>query len=125
MNNRFFKQTITIFQFDKKNQSFNKYVIKNVYFRYEEKTQMTDNGLIKVSGGSITIPSEYALFNNQKAVDLYNIEWFVNSKSYIMEGQTVYTDYSEIMKKCNAMRVTSVQDNRKGNLQHIKIEVEK
>ena len=141
MNNRFFKQTVTLFLFNKKEQKFDRFVIKNVYFRYVEKTQMTDNGLIRSSGGSVTIPSKFATIDGTKAIHSYNKKvtnllnfvlngiltskvWTLNSKSYVVEGEVQDMSYTELVSKYHIYRITSVQDNRKGNLQHIKIEVE-
>lgn len=141
MNDRFFKQTITLFLFNKKVQKFERFVLKNVYFRYAEKTQMTDNGILRKSGGSITIPCKYTKLGESKAIYTYRKKhfnvlnfvlnsiltsktWTLNGKSFVLEGEIEDMDYTELVKKYHIMRVTSVQDNRKGNLQHIKIEVQ-
>jgi hypothetical protein len=139
MNDRFFKQTVTLFLFNKESQEFDRIVIDNVYFRYFEKTRMTDNGLIRTSGGSVTIPLEYAKIEDTKALYSYKSNnnilefvlngiltsktWSLDSKSFVIEGNVPDMTYSELIKQYHIYRVTSVQDNRKGNLQHIKIEV--
>lgn len=139
MNDRFFKQTVTLFLFNKESQEFDRIVIDNVYFRYAEKTRMTDNGLIRTSGGSVTIPLEYAKIEDTKALYSYKTNnnilefvlngiltsktWSLDSKSFVIEGNIPDMTYSELIKQYHIYRVTSVQDNRKGNLQHIKIEV--
>lgn len=141
MNDRFFKQTVTLFLFNKENQDFDRIVINNVYFRYAEKTTMTENGLIRASGGSITIPLEYAKIGETKALYTYKAKtnnilnfvlngllngktWSINSKSYVVEGNIEDMSYNELVQKYHTFRITSVQDNRKGNLQHIKLEVQ-
>lgn len=139
MNDRFFKQTVTLFLFNKESQEFDRIVIDNVYFRYAEKTRMTDNGLIRTSGGSVTIPLAYAKIEDTKALYSYKSNnnilefvlegiltsktWSLDSKSFVIEGNIPDMTYSELIKQYHIYRVTSVQDNRKGNLQHIKIEV--
>ena len=141
MNDKFFKQTITLFLFNKENQKFDRFVIDNVYFRHHTSTRMTENGIINTSSGSVTSPSEYAKILNQNAVYSYNAKgnnilnfvlngvltgktWTLNGKSFIIEGNVGNDTYNELVKKYVVHRVVSVQDNRKGNLQHIKIEVE-
>lgn len=139
MNDRFFKQTVTLFLFNKESQEFDRIVIDNVYFRYAEKTNMTDNGLIRSSGGSITIPLEYAKIEDTKALYSYKSNnnilefvlngilttktWSLDLKSYAIEGNIPEMSYKDLVSKYHVFRITSVQDNRKGNLQHIKIEV--
>lgn len=141
MNNRFFKQTVTLFLFRREEQIYDRFVINNVYFRHNVATQMTDNGIIRTSKGSITIPVDFATINGENALKTYNIKgnsllntiltgvfvnktWTVNGKSYVVEGEVEELNYPELIKKYHVHRITSVQDNRKGNLQHIKIEVE-
>jgi len=142
MNDRFFKQTITLFLFNKKEQNFDRFVINKVYFRHHVSTRMTDNGLINTSAGSITIPCEFAeIKDGGKAIYSYNANantildfilngilaektWTLNGKSFVIEGEIEDMPYNELAQKYTLHRVTSVQDNRKGNLQHIKIEVE-
>lgn len=141
MNDRFFKQTVTLFLFNKESQEFDRIVIDNVYFRYKEKTTMTENGILRSSGGSITIPLEYAKIGDTKALYAYksqtnnvlnfilngllsNKTWSIDSKSYVVEGNIEDTTYSELVRQYHTFRITSVQDNRKGKLQHIKLEVQ-
>jgi len=68
------------------------------------------NGIEKASTGSITIPTRK------------NIDILVND--YIIEG-IIKDDlnYKELLKKYQIFKVVSVDDNRKGNLQHYKIGV--
>lgn len=120
----FFKDTITLFLFDKSTQSFNQYVIKNVYFRHAIATRMTEEGLIRVSSGSITIPIEYA------EIGELNLEELTSKNSYVVEGEVsdmsyvAKMTYNDLVKNYHLFRITSVADNRKGGLQHFKLEVE-
>lgn len=68
------------------------------------------NGLEKGSTGSITIPTT-------KQLD-------ISTKDYIVEG-IVNEEFNlhELLEKYQIFKVVSVDDNRKGNLQHYKIGV--
>lgn len=68
------------------------------------------NGLEKGSTGSITIPTIEQLD--------------ISTKDYIVEG-IVNEEFNlhELLKKYQIFKVVSVDDNRKGNLQHYKIGV--
>ena len=137
---KFFKDTVTLFLYNKTSQSFDRFVIKNVYFRHSIATRMTEDGLIRVSSGTITIPTEFALIDGSKAIHTYNKNqinilnfllnglltdrtWTLNGKSYVVDGEVPDTNYSELVKKYHLFRIVSVADNRKGGLQHLKIEV--
>ena len=121
----FFKDTVTLFLFNKSLQSFDRYVISNVYFRHAISTRMTENGLIRVSSGTITIPSRYAQIGNLNLEEFISGNtWILNGKSYVVDGEVEDTTYNELIKKYHLFRITSVADNRKGGLQHLKIEVD-
>ena len=141
MNDRFFKQTVTLFLFRRKEQKFDRFVINNVYFRKAISTRMTDNGLVRTSAGSVTIPTAFATIDGEIAIKTYdkktnnllnfvlngvllNKTWTLNGKSYLVEGEVEDMSYKELVEKYHTFRIISVQDNRKGNLQHFKIEVE-
>jgi len=68
------------------------------------------NGLEKGSTGSITIPTIEKLD--------------ISTEDYVVEGiiQDEF-DLRELMSKYQVFKVVSVDDNRKGNLQHYKIGV--
>lgn len=136
----FFKDTVTLFLFNKSTQSFDRFVVNNVYFRHAIETRMTADGLLRVSHGTITIPSEYALIENTKAIYTYNKEqtstlnfvlnglltgrtWTLKDKSFVVEGAIEEMTYDELLKNYHLFRITSVADNRKGGLQHLKLEV--
>ena len=68
------------------------------------------NGLEKGSTGSITIPT--------------NKELNISTNDYIVEGIIEDDfDHKTLSKKYQLFKVVSVDDNRKGNLQHYKIGV--
>lgn len=136
----FFKDTVTLFLFNKTSQSFDRFVINNVYFRHAVSTRMTEEGLLRTSNGSITIPTKFAQIQNTKAIDTYNKNqtsvlnfvlnglltdktWTLNSKSFVVEGDIPNQTYNDLVKNYHLFRITSVADNRKGGLQHLKIEV--
>ena len=106
---------------------FNKYIIDNVYFRHNISVRMVDKGEIKTSNGSITIPMEFAELGGLDVNQLLSCD---TKNSYVVNGaveDTSYvagTTYNELVKNYNLFKILSVADNRKGGLQHIKIEVE-
>ena len=68
------------------------------------------NGLEKGSTGSITIPTTEQLN--------------ISTKDYVIEGIVKDEfDYNILRKKYQLFKVVSVDDNRKGRLQHYKIGV--
>ena len=68
------------------------------------------NGLEKGSTGSITIPTTEQLN--------------INDKDYVVEGiVNDEFDLKSLLKKYQVFKVVSVDDNRKGKLQHYKIGV--
>lgn len=68
------------------------------------------NGLEKGSTGSITIPTTEQLD--------------INDKDYVVEGiVNDEFDLKSLLKKYQVFKVVSVDDNRKGKLQHYKIGV--
>lgn len=109
MNDRFFKDKITVYHVNSDDtvsiEQFSK-----VYFRHNKKTNLVDKGLEKGSTGSITIP----------ATNTINI----STNDYIVEG-LIDDEFNlrEMQKKCQVFKVVSVDDNRKGGLQHYKIGV--
>ena len=81
-----------------------------VYFRHNKKTNLVDKGLEKGSTGSITIPTTEKLD--------------ISNNDYVIEGIVKDEfDLSKLQEKYQVFKVVSVDDNRKGNLQHYKIGV--
>ena len=68
------------------------------------------NGFEKGSTGSITIPTTEQL---NISTDDYVVEGIINDEF----------DYNNLISKYQIFKVVSVDDNRKGNLQHYKIGV--
>lgn len=114
MNNRFFIHEITICHFkndeDVEIQHYDGKKLPKVYFRHNKKSNVVDKGISNASTGSITIPTTEKLsISNNDIV----IEGIVNGEF----------DLRELEKKYQVFRVVSVDDNRKGNLQHYKLGV--
>ena len=83
---------------------------EHVYFRHNKKSNLIDKGFEKGSTGSITIPT----------TDKLNI----STEDYVVEG--IVNDEFDLLKlqnKYQLFKVVSVDDNRKGRLQHYKIGV--
>lgn len=114
MNNRFFNDVITIYHFiDDENVEkiyFDGKKMPKVYFRHNKKINLIDKGIEKASTGSITIPTK----NDIK----------VKVNDYIIKGK-IDEEFDErnLFKNYQVFKVVSVDDNRKGNLQHYKIGV--
>jgi len=123
MNERFFKQTVTLFLYKKDNEQFNRVTIRKV-------------------SGTLIIPTKMALIDNHLAVYTYQQEkqtsildfvlnglltdktWNLKGKSYVIEGEVEQDlEFKQMLKNYQTFRIVSVDDNRKGNLQHFKIGV--
>lgn len=145
MNDRFFKDTITIYN-QKEDDTFQRTVIDKVYVRKTRKIVINSNGEEVAGSASIIIPTKIALINGQlalnsyidnKSLDKYNsiLNFTLNSKlidhawtlmegDYIVDGKcNLEFDMTEIKKEHKLFQIVSVADNRKGNLQHFKVEV--
>ncbi|HJJ11762.1 MAG TPA: hypothetical protein OIM48_00370 [Clostridiaceae bacterium] len=114
MNDRFFIHQITVYHTeDDENFTIQHYDGKDlpkVYFRHNKKINVIDKGLQKGSTGSITIPTTEEL---NISTDDYIVEGIIDDKF----------DLSALQQKYQVFKVVSVDDNRKGNLQHYKIGV--
>lgn len=109
MNNRFFIHQITVYH-TIDDENFTRVPFDKVYFRHNKKTNLVDKGLQEGSTGSITIPTTEKLN--------------ISTDDYIVEGlEEDEFDLSALQKKYQVFKVVSVDDNRKGNLQHYKIGV--
>ena len=142
MNDRFFNQTITLFLFDEKKGTYDRVIIHKVYFRHNKKNNMVDKGLEKSSTGSITIPTQIATIDDNLAIFSYsNIKkptslnflldsffvdktWNLENDSYVIEGVVSENfDLAKMQQNYQVFKIVSVDDNRKGNLKHLKIGV--
>ena len=109
MNDRFFIHQITVYH-TTDDENFTIETFDKVYFRHNKKTNLVDKGLQEGSTGSITIPTTEKLD--------------VSTNDYVVEGIVEDKfDLSALQNKYQVFKVVSVDDNRKGNLQHYKIGV--
>lgn len=109
MNNRFFIHQITVYHTED-DENFTIQHYNKVYFRHNKKINVIDKGLQEGSTGSITIPTTDKL---DISTDDYVVEGIIEDKF----------DLSALQQKYQVFKVVSVDDNRKGNLQHYKIGV--
>lgn len=142
MNDRFFNDTITLFLFDENNEIYDRVIIHKVYFRHNKKTNLIDKGLQEGSTGSITIPTKIAMIDNNLAIYSYSDiknpntldfllngllvdkTWNLENDSYVIKGAiTEEFDLSKMQQKYQIFKIVSLDDNRKGGLQHLKLGV--
>ena len=106
MNDRFFIHQITVYHTtDDENFTIQHYDGKDlpkVYFRHNKKINVIDKGLQEGSTEKLDI-----------STDDYVVEGIIDDKF----------DLSALQQKYQIFKVVSVDDNRKGNLQHYKIGV--
>lgn len=123
MNDRFFKQTITIYN-QKEDESFQRTVIDKVYVRKTRKITINSNGEEVASSASITIPTDIAKIGDNLAINTYKKDWYLEEGDYIVDGLCdLDFDITKIKEQFDLFQIVSVADNRKGRLQHFKIEV--
>lgn len=109
MNKKFFIHQITVYHFEN-DENVSKINFKQVYFRHNKKINQIDKGVQTASTGTIYIPTNE---NIDIKTDDYIIEGIINDEF----------DFNSLMKKYQVFKVVSVDDNRKGKLQHFKIGV--
>ena len=145
MNDRFFKDAITIYN-QKEDETFQRTIINKVHVRKTRKIAINSNGEEVASSASIVIPTKIALINNKlafnkknknKSLDKYNSilnftlnsslidrAWTLMEGDYIVDGKCDFDfDMTKIKNKHKLFQIVSIADNRKGNLQHFKVEV--
>ena len=123
MNDRFFKQSITIYN-QKEDESFQRTVIDKVYVRKTRKIVINSNGEEVASSASTTIPTDIAKIGDNLAIDTYKKDWYLEEGDYIVDGLCdLDFDITKLKKQFDLFQIVSVADNRKGRLQHFKIEV--
>lgn len=109
MNKRFFIHQITVYHF-LNDEDVSIIHFKQVYFRHNKKINQIDKGVQMASTGTIYIPTTE------------NID--IKTDDYIIEGIVKDEfDFNSLMEKYQVFKVLSVDDNRKGGLQHFKIGV--
>ncbi len=105
----FFIHKITVYHTED-DEVFTRINFNEVYFRHNKKTNLIDKGLQEGSTGSITIPTTKELN--------------ISTDDYIVEGIAEDKfDLTALRNKYQVFKVVSVDDNRKGRLQHYKIGV--
>ena len=118
MNDRFFNDTITIYNFNEEDESFKRTVIDKVYVRKIRKITINSNGEEVAGSATIVIPTGIAKIGDNLAVESYK------KGDYIVDDNCPLDfDIIEIKKQFTLFQIVSAMDNRKGNLQHFKIEV--
>lgn len=123
MNDRFFNDTITIYN-QNEDETFQRTVIDKVYVRKIRKITINSNGEEVAGSATIVIPTSIAKIGDNLAVESYKKDWFLKEGDYIVDGNCLLDfDMAEIKKQFNLFQIVSAMDNRKGNLQHFKIEV--
>ena len=142
MNEKFFKDTITLFLFNEEKETYDRVIIHKVYFRHNKKTNLVDKGLEKGSTGSITIPTKIAMIDDDLAINTYSKikhpsalnfvlngllvdkTWNLENDSYVVKGAiSEEFDLSKMQQKYQVFKIVSLDDNRKGGLQHLKLGV--
>ena len=105
----FFIHQITIYHTED-GEIFTRTPFEQVYFRHNKKSNLIDKGFEKGSTGSITIPTTKKLN--------------ISTEDYVVEGMVNDEfDLLKLQSKYQLFKVVSVDDNRKGGLQHYKIGV--
>jgi hypothetical protein len=108
MNDRFFKNKITLYHFEGDNVVIKHF--EKVYFRHDNKDIAISKGEKRGSTGTITIPTTETL---NIGLEDYVIEGIINDEF----------DYKTLLSTYKVYKVIYINDNRKGNLQHYKIGV--
>ena len=109
MNKRFFIHQITVYHFDS-DEDISKIYFKGVYFRHNKKINRIDKGVEMASIGTIYIPTTDDIKINE---DDYIVEGIIKDEFDLLSLQSKY----------QVFKVVSIDDNRKGRLQHFKIGV--
>lgn len=139
MNQRFFIHSITIYH-DNDDGTVTRMVFDGVYFRHNKKSNVIDKGFENGSTGTIYIPIKQDL--NISNTDIVVEETPTLSVKSMNKKSVNYIDKVEVKKltvneddpndefyrlfrdpSIQKYRVVSVDDNRKGNLQHYKLGV--
>ena len=145
MNDRFFKQTVTIYN-QKEDNTYQRTVIDKVYIRKSRKTILSTNGEQLAGSCTIIIPTGLAEIQGQLAIKSYidnrsinknssilnftlnskliDNAWTLRDGDYVVDSEcNLDFDMTQIRKEHRLFRIESVSDNRKGGLQHFKLEV--
>lgn len=117
MNKRFFKDVITIYN-QKSDDTFQRTVLKNVYIRKVRKSTINSKGEEVASSATIVIPTALLIDDELKILS------GLTDGDYVVDKETSMDfDFRELKRQFKVYRVQSIADNRKGGLQHFKLEV--
>ncbi|MEG0873037.1 MAG: DUF6751 family protein [Clostridia bacterium] len=124
-----FEDTITLFHSTV--DGYVKSTIDDVYFEHNKKSNVIDKGIKGASSGCIIIPFDIATINNNNVSNTYidskrykGNGWTIEDNDYIIAGKVEEEfDIRVLTKKYQVFKVLSVDDNLKGNLEHLKIGV--
>lgn len=139
MNQRFFIHSITIYH-DNDDGTVTRMIFDGVYFRHNKKSNVIDKGFEKGSTGTIYIPTKQDLnINNTdivvegtptlsvKSVNKKTVNYIdkIQVKRLIVNKENPNDEFNRLFTDSSIQRyrVVSVDDNRKGNLQHYKLGV--
>ena len=139
MNKRFFIHSITLYH-DNDDGTVTRMIFRGVYFRHNKKSNVIDKGFEKGSTGTIYIPTENEL--NISNTDIIIEGTPILSVNSVSDKSVNYINQIEVRRlsvneddpndefyrmfrdaSIQKYRVVSVDDNRKGNLQHYKLGV--
>ena len=132
MNDRFFKQKITIYN-QKEDETFQRTVINKVYVRKNRSITINSNGEEVASSASIIIPTKIALINNQLAINSYidnkalnkyssilnftlnsrliDRAWTLMEGDYIVDGECNFEfDMTKIKKEHKLFQIVKISD---------------
>lgn len=112
MNKRFFIHDITVYHLNKDN-TYTRMHFKGVYFRKNEGIKV-NKGVENASSGTITIPTKETINISKKDIVVEGL-----IKDVLDETNRV----KSLQNKYKIYTVVSIDDNRKGNLQHWKVGV--
>ena len=101
-----FPHAITIFRHvqDLTSDTYNKYVLKGVYWYGNNAINMSGNGITKIKNINIIIPKEH--------IDTYQIEWDIKEKDYIVLGEVDGIESMKDLKNYDdVITVTSINKN--------------
>lgn len=142
MNQRFFIHSITIYH-DNDDGTVTRMIFDGVYFRHNKKSNVIDKGFEKGSTGTIYIPTKQDLnisntdivvegtptlsvkSVNKKTVNYIDYIDKIQVKRLIVNKENPNDEFNRLFTDSSIQRyrVVSVDDNRKGNLQHYKLGV--
>ncbi len=145
MNERFFKDSVTIYN-QLEDDTYQRTIIDKVYCDRNKKTIINELGIQKASYGIIVIPIKIAKIKDCLAIKSYidtrslkkenailnftlnsrliDHPWTLFDNDYIIDGKcTEDFDLRKLSKEYKLFRISTVNDNRKGGLPHFELEL--